>query len=366
MRRFPLLNVAGLLLLSVVGMSTAAAQSPAPSLLPGDPAPALKADGWIKGNAINNFQKGKVYVVEFWATWCGPCIKVMPHLSDLADKYRGKIEFISVNTADYNRNDKGEVSETNEAHKARVKDWVAKNDDKMRYNLAYDDVSNTINKTWMKPAGRNGIPCAFIVNQESQIAWVGHPSEMDKPLEQVYAGEFKLAEFREKFSAELVQQQKAQEEERKLGEQIKAGNMAAVDAYLEGTKNKWIGFQKVMNACGRYNSAMSFPIYEKYLGKVPDVDPMAWMAYAASISTDQATTPEQRQKLVTVCEQQLALSKTYLSLCHGYLAQTQSSAGNKAEAAKNIAKAYELLEKEDKGNQEVFRRILDNLAKSIS
>ena len=60
------------------------------SLKVGDPAPALKATKWLQGTEVKSFEKGQVYVVEFWATWCGPCIVMMPHMSDLQQEYKGK------------------------------------------------------------------------------------------------------------------------------------------------------------------------------------------------------------------------------------------------------------------------------------
>ena len=40
--------------------------------------------------------KGKILLVDFWATWCVPCRKEMPELIKLSERLRGKLDFITV------------------------------------------------------------------------------------------------------------------------------------------------------------------------------------------------------------------------------------------------------------------------------
>jgi len=67
----------------------------------GDPAPALHFEKMMQ--APEGLQgtwdelKGKVVVLEFWGTWCGPCRDAMPHLNELVEQFKNKpVQFISV------------------------------------------------------------------------------------------------------------------------------------------------------------------------------------------------------------------------------------------------------------------------------
>src|ERR1051325_11733963 len=77
-------------LLAVTALAITWAQAAEPTLKVGDPAPKLQTGKWVQGDPVKEFKKGNAYIVEFWATWCGPCRVSIPHLNDIHTKYKGK------------------------------------------------------------------------------------------------------------------------------------------------------------------------------------------------------------------------------------------------------------------------------------
>jgi len=161
---------------AVLSAALLAATLPAQKLEEGMAAPPLAIAKWVKGQPVAKFEAGKVYVVEFWATWCGPCVRGMPHLSALQKQYADQgLTVIGVTSVD--RNNPLEA----------VEKMVAQKGDVMGYTVAWDTERAT-NEAYMQAARQTGIPCAFLVDKTGEIAYIGHPYYLDFPLAKVIAG----------------------------------------------------------------------------------------------------------------------------------------------------------------------------------
>lgn len=185
--------------LALVALATVAGSSFA-DLGVGNKAPALKVANIVKGKQVN-LDKG-VHVVEFWATWCGPCKESIPHLTEMAKKYAGKVDFTGVS-----------VYENGNDQLGGVKKFVAQMGPKMNYNVAFDGASKYMATNWMEAAKQDGIPTAFLV-KDGQILWIGHPMDhLDTTIDKVLAGKYDLAAAKKAQAAQAAaaaeQQKKA-------------------------------------------------------------------------------------------------------------------------------------------------------------
>jgi thiol-disulfide isomerase/thioredoxin len=156
-----LVGVTGLL---VSSPSLAAAEA---TLKVGDPAPALRFAKVYKGQSLETLDPKQTYIVECWATWCGPCRAAFPHLSALAKELEGKVTVIGV-----------DVCESKSA--TEVQQFVDKQADKMAYTVAADP-NGMVATNWLNAAGQNGIPFSFVV-AKGKIAWMGNPTGLSAPM----------------------------------------------------------------------------------------------------------------------------------------------------------------------------------------
>ena len=162
----------------LIGLTTLALLAgPALALEPGDPAPAINLQ-WVKGGPHDlKAGKGKnVFVIEFWATWCGPCRMSMPHLTELQKKYKDKgLVIIGVAMSD-------EATET-------INAFLKVMGDKVGFSIGIDKNNDTA-RAYMAPVGARGIPYSFVIDKEGRFVWHGSPFELDPIIEQCLAGTF--------------------------------------------------------------------------------------------------------------------------------------------------------------------------------
>src|SRR5215468_9563537 len=61
-----------------------------------DPAPALEIKDLNGKPIVLDEDKGKIVLLNFWATWCGPCRAEIPDLIELQKKYKGQLDIIAL------------------------------------------------------------------------------------------------------------------------------------------------------------------------------------------------------------------------------------------------------------------------------
>lgn len=179
-------------MMCLVSLSISAQEQKA-TLHIGDKVPAVKYGTWLKGTPLKKFEKGRLYIFEFWATWCGPCIASMPHLSEFAREHKENVSVIAV---DIWEGAHSEEKKSNEVYLPRVTRFVKGMGDKMGFSVMTDTKDEHMGNKWMKAAGQEGIPCSFMV-KDSVILWMGHPIQLDSIVKVVTSGSYDVKAARE-------------------------------------------------------------------------------------------------------------------------------------------------------------------------
>ncbi len=194
-----------IILASILAVAAYAARA---ELMVGDKAPTLRAGKWVQGEPVQSFDTNHIYVVEFWATWCGPCVGSIPHLNQTWEKFKDKGVIVIGQ----------DIWDSDDA----VTPFVKKMGTNMTYRVALDDKSNDpegwmAENWWPRKTNHHGIPTAFIINQDGLIAWMGHPMGLkEQVLDDIVSGHYDLVKAAADYKKDWVTDQKFQELQQEL------------------------------------------------------------------------------------------------------------------------------------------------------
>lgn len=145
----------------VLVASLLAAAPLAAQIAPGKPAPDFDFENvWNPSSEARSLSelRGKPVLVEFWATWCGPCIRNIPHLNEIHREFTPRgLAMVAVSDEDA----------------PTIAPFV------LEHNMQYPVVRSA-------RAGRDyrvrSIPAAFLVDSSGTVVWQGHPASLDASI----------------------------------------------------------------------------------------------------------------------------------------------------------------------------------------
>lgn len=133
----------------------------------GDIAPPISADKWFnlpkgKKGIKQSDLRGQIVVIEFWATWCPPCRKTIPHLAELHGKYKNKGVIL-----------------------LGISDEPEKTVSKFMQSTRMPYVVAAGAEGAGSQYGVQGIPHSFLVDPEGKVVWAGYPTELEAQLDKL-------------------------------------------------------------------------------------------------------------------------------------------------------------------------------------
>lgn len=152
----------------------------------GEAAPAMELEKLLQApsGAVADLEKlkGKVVVLEFWATWCSPCIPAITHLNEMADKFKDKpVQFVAIT-------DEDETKITEFLKIKPIRGWVGLDLDRSMFN-SYQAI---------------GVPHTVLVDQNGKIAAVTSARHVTAAaLDDLLAGKPVALPFKEGIAADL-------------------------------------------------------------------------------------------------------------------------------------------------------------------
>lgn len=160
------------------------------------PAPPIKVENWLRGQPLTSFQPGKVYIVEFWATWCAPCLAALSDLVQLQEKYRDSgVEVLGIAAR--------ERAQTAEEARSKLDAWLTEKLPNLNYRVGFE-YTRKMDRLWMDSSFSVGIPTSFVVDRDGHIAFIGSPMQLDDVLPKILTGSWRISDEAKAADAERI------------------------------------------------------------------------------------------------------------------------------------------------------------------
>jgi thiol-disulfide isomerase/thioredoxin len=127
-----------------------------PLLAVGTPAPDFTIPKWGGGDLNLAAYRGKIVILDFWATWCGPCQMSMPHVEEMYKATKDK-DVVVLGVC---------VWDTKEAYDA----WVPKNQSKYTFTFGFDPAGRGAKSIASSLYQVSGIPTTYVIDREGKVA----------------------------------------------------------------------------------------------------------------------------------------------------------------------------------------------------
>lgn len=155
---------AAFIALAVASLATVATAQSGLNAMMGKKIPAFKMTD-LKGKSISNTSlKGKVYLLDFWASWCGPCKAASPTVQAMNAKYKGK-GFVAIG------------ANTSDGDKSKQIATAYQKEHKYTYPFTYN------NDAFAQKLGVRGLPAFILVDKTGTIKkiWTGFKAKDGEP-----------------------------------------------------------------------------------------------------------------------------------------------------------------------------------------
>ena len=132
----------------------------------GDVAPKINITDYIANVPDNKNLENKYILLEFWATWCGPCLQEVPHLNSLQEKFKDKKDLIFVSITE------------------EKPDKILRTLKRIPFNsmVVSDQSGDTFTNFIKDKQGSYNIPVTILIDNKGIIKLIGHPRDLNDKL----------------------------------------------------------------------------------------------------------------------------------------------------------------------------------------